>query len=300
MRYWLFLTLLIYFPAEAQKTDNSLQKKIESLIRTHHGKVAVYVKNLKTGRTAAVNADSVYPTASLVKVPILIGIMDKLNRNELQFHQELMYHDSLLYPGVDILGSFKQGEKIHLSKLMMLMTTMSDNTASIWLQLLAGTGTRINEIMDSLGFRYTRVNSRTQGRETERARYGWGQCTAREMATLFERIYRRDIITAAVSDRMLRSLNRNYWDGEAVSHIPPYATIFSKNGALDEYRSEAVLVRGIKSEYVFCVITSQNQDTSWKEDNEAWQLIRQLSSMLWNHFEPSRPWTPPPGADRYY
>jgi beta-lactamase class A len=60
------------------------------------------------------------------------------------------------------------------------------------------------------------------------------------------------------------------------------------------------LVRGIKSEYVFCVITSQNQDTSWKEDNEAWQLIRQLSSMLWNYFEPSRPWTPPPGADRYY
>ena len=154
MRYLLFLSFIISFPGKAQKTDNPLQKKIESLIRTHHGKVAVYVKNLKTGRTAAVNADSVYPTASLVKVPILIGIMDKLNRNELQFHQELIYHDSLLYPGVDILGSFKQGEKIQLSKLMMLMTTMSDNTASIWLQLLAGTGTRINEMINDKNSKY--------------------------------------------------------------------------------------------------------------------------------------------------
>jgi beta-lactamase class A len=33
----------------------------------------------------------------------------------------------------------------------MLMLTMSDNTASLWLQTLAGTGTRINELMDSLG-----------------------------------------------------------------------------------------------------------------------------------------------------
>jgi beta-lactamase class A len=56
-----------------------------------------------------------------------------------------------LYAGVDILGSLKNNEKIELSKVMMLMLTMSDNTASLWLQSLAGTGTRINELMDSLG-----------------------------------------------------------------------------------------------------------------------------------------------------
>jgi beta-lactamase class A len=299
MRTFVILLLLPLF-ASSQKTDLRLQGKIRELIKNYDGEVAVYVKNLKSGRVVSINGDTVYPTASLVKVPILVGIMDKLNRGELQYHQEFIYHDSLLYPGVDILGSFKVGEKIELSKLIMLMTSMSDNTASIWLQLLAGTGTRINFLMDSLGFTHTRVNSRTPGREQIRERYGWGQCTPREMAMLFERIYRGQIISRTVSDRMLRSLNRNYWDGEAVSQIPPYATVFSKNGALNEYRSEAVLVKGITSEYVFCVITNKNRDTSWKEDNKAWMLIRQLSSMLWNYFEPKHQWTPPAGAGRYY
>ncbi len=76
-----------------------------------------------------------------------MGIMDKIQRGELQYHQELIYKDSLLYAGEDILGSFKSGEKIELSKVMMLMLTMSDNTASLWLQSLAGSGARINGIL---------------------------------------------------------------------------------------------------------------------------------------------------------
>lgn len=286
--------------AFAQKQDTRLQKKLEMLIKGHRGDVAIFVKDLRSGRTYTIKADSLYPTASMIKVPILVGIMDKINRKELQYNQEVIYHDSLLYPGVDILGSFKPGEKIELSKLIMLMLTMSDNTASIWLQLLAGTGTRINELMDSLGFVHTRVNSRTHGREEIRAKYGWGHTTPREMATLFERIYRRQIISPAFSDRMLRSLNRNYWDGTALSQIPPEATVFSKNGALNEYRSEVVLVKGTKSEYVFCIITSGNADTSWTSDNEAWNLIRNISSTLWNHFEPGYKWQPPPGSELFY
>src|SRR6202008_2999760 len=108
-------------------------------------------------------------TASLVKIPILVGVMDKIARDELKFHQEITYHDSLLYPGVDLLGSFKSGEKIELSKLLMLMITMSDNTASLWCQSLAGNGPAINGWLETNGFVATRVNSRTPGREANRA-----------------------------------------------------------------------------------------------------------------------------------
>ena len=92
--------------------------------------------------------------------------MDKIQKGELKYDQELVYKDSLLYEGVDILGSFKTGEKIVLKKVIMLMMTTSDNTASLWLQSLAGTGTRINEILDSLGLKNTRVNSRTPDAKT--------------------------------------------------------------------------------------------------------------------------------------
>ena len=281
-------------------SQQKLEKKLNDLVHPFRGNVGLYVKNLHTGKSIAINADSIYPTASMVKIPILVGIMDKINRGELKYHQEIVYNDSLLYPGVDILGSFKSGEKIELGKMMMLMMTMSDNTASRYLQMFAGTGTRINAILDSMGFRNTRVNSKTPGREAIWQQYGWGQTTPREMATLLENIYNGKVISPAASARMIRIINRNYWDAEAVSQVPPYATVFSKSGALDEYRSEVVLVRGVKSAYVFCIITNNNADRSWTYDNEAWKLIRSVSNVLWNFYEPAHQWTPPAGSQVFY
>lgn len=280
--------------------DEKLHHKLVQLISPFHGEVGLYVKNLHSGKTVSINADTVYPTASMVKVPILVGIMDKINRGELQFHQQIVYDDSLLYPGVDILGSFKNGEKIELSKLMMLMMTMSDNTASRYLQMFAGTGTRINQIMDSLGFAVTRVNSRTPGRDDAYKKYGWGQTTPYEMATLLEKIYNGEVISKAASARMVRYIGRNYWDAEAVSQVPPYAAVFSKSGALDAYRSEVVLVRGVQSAYVFCIITNKNADTSWTYSNEAWQLIRAVSNTLWNYYEPKHQWVLPEESEKFY
>ena len=301
VRFSLILFFISVFSYSfSQRTDKKLQQKLADLIQPFHGNTGLYVKNLTNGKTVAFNADSVYPTASLVKIPILIGVMDKINRDKLKFHQEVTYHDSLLYPGVDILGSFKNGEKIELGKLMMLMMTMSDNTASRYLQMLAGTGTDINTVLDSFGFKYTRVNSKTPGREAAREQYGWGQTTPREMATLLESIYNGKIISPAASSRMIRIINRNYWDAEAVSQVPPYATIFSKSGALDEYRSEVVLVRGVRSAYVFCIITNNNEDKSWTYDNEAWKLIRSVSALLWNYFEPGNQWKLPEGSEKFY
>lgn len=283
----------------AQKVDRKLQKEIEQTIKGFNGTIGIYIKNLKNNKTVFVNADTIFPTASIVKVPILIGIMDKINKGELKYHQELRYRDSLLYEGVDILGSFKDTEKIELSKVMMLMLTMSDNTASLWLQSLAGTGTRINQILDSLGFQFTRVNSRTPGREANRTPYGWGQSTPREMATIFEKIYKGEIISKAASDKMLRLLNRNYFDIAAVSQIPPYATVFTKYGAVNETRNEVLLVKGTKANYVFCIMTKNNKDQSWNNNNEAWELTRKISSLLWHYFEPKDKWRADADAKKF-
>ena len=284
-----FLLLLVAFfslcQLFAQKQDKKLQRRVEEAIQGFQGEIGVYIKNLKNGKIVAINADSVFPTASIVKIPILIGVTDKLNRGELDYHQTLVYKDSLLYPGVDILGSFKNDEKIELSKVMMLMLTMSDNTASLWLQSLAGGGTRINQIIDSLGFQVTRVNSRTPGREGARSSFGWGQTSPKEMATVMEKIVNGEIISPERSARMLRLLGRNYWDETAISQIPSDVFIASKNGAVDESRSEVMFVNGRGARYIFAVFTKNNKDQSWKETNEAWVLTRKLSKLVWEHFE---------------
>jgi len=195
-----------------------------------------------------------------------------------------VYKDSLLYAGVDILGSFKTNEKIELSELLMLMLTVSDNTASLWLQTLAGTGTCINELMDSLGLAVTRVNSRTPGRENNRAQYGWGQTTPREMALLMEKIVNKEVVSTSASEKMLRLLGRNYWDEEAISQIPTDVFIASKSGAVDASRNEVLFVNGKKCRYLFCICTKNNADKSWEANNEAWVLTKKISGLLWEYF----------------
>jgi len=281
-----FLLVLPLF-ALAQKSDKKLQTKLQEAISGFNGNIGIYVKNLRSGKTVSINADSVFPTASIVKVPILLGIMDKINKGELNYDSSLVYKDSLLYEGEDILGSFKSNEKIALKKVIMLMLTTSDNTASLWLQSIAGKGTRINEILDSLGLKNTRVNSRTPGRENNRTQYGWGQTTPSEMAKLFEMIYKNQVISPAVSEKMQRVLGRNFWDAEALSQIPTFIEVFSKNGAVNASRSEVLLVNAPHNPYIFSIFTKNNKDVGWGESNEAWLVTRKISKILWEYFEPA-------------
>ncbi len=281
----LILCSFLLSSLKAQKTDKKLQRQMEELIKGFQGDIGVYVKNLKNNKTVSINADTIFPTASMVKIPILVGTMDKINKGELDYHQQLKYRDSLLYAGVDILGSFKDTERIEVGHVVMLMLTMSDNTASLWLQSLAGTGTRINQLLDSLGFQHTRVNSRTPGRETNRSLYGWGQTTPKEMATLMEKMVKGEIISKERSAQMLRLLGRNYWDEYALSQIPSDVFVASKGGAVDQTRDEVLYVNGRGASYVFCICTKNNKDQSWnRATNEAWEVTRKVSKLLWDHF----------------
>lgn len=281
------LLLLFCLPVflKAQKTDKRLEEKLKETISGYQGDIGIYVKNLRSGKTVAINADTIFPTASIVKVPILVGIMDKIEKGELKYDSTLTYKDSLLYAGSDILGSFKNDEKILLKKVIMLMLTTSDNTASLWLQSLAGGGARINEIMDGLGLKETKVNSRTPGREGFRALYQWAQTTPREMGFLFEKIYNSEVFSATACERMMRCLGRNYWDeNEAISQIPPTIEVFSKNGCVNASRSEVMIVNAPRNPYVFCIFTKNNKDQRWVHDNEAWATARKLSKILWEYY----------------
>jgi beta-lactamase class A len=282
--------LFIFFTAAAQKTDKQLQKQIETLVVGFHGEIGIYVYDLQKNRSASFHADSLFPTASIVKIPIMIGIMDRIRNGELDFHQVMIYKDTLNYdPGEDVLASFRPDEKIQLSKLLLLSLSLSDNTASLMLQGLAGGGLRINQLLDSLGFRDTRVNSRTPGREKDREIYGWGQTTPREMASLMEKIEQGEILSRRSSERMLRTLGRQYWDEEAISQIPPNVFVASKSGAVDQSRNEVLYVNAPHA-YIFSVFTKNNTDQSWDYNNEAWVFTRKLSALLFRYYNPDFKW----------
>lgn len=278
----------------------SLQSKLERAAAGFRGVVGVHVRHLTTGEEAGIRSDETFPAASLVKVPILIGLFAKIEAGELAYRGPLRTEDRhRKRDGEDLVGRFEVGARTHPAELAMLMCAFSDNSASLWCQELAGGGAAVNAWLGTAGFPLTRVNSRVPGREADFERFGWGETSPREMAGLLERLHARRALSPAADEQMLRLLSRTYWSGEALSAVPPEVHVASKQGALDRSRSEVLLVDGRNGPYVLCVITKEQQDTSWDHDNEGFVLLRTLSRLAYEHFEPESRWRPPAGNARY-
>ena len=291
------LLLLALASCASPPPSTPLQQKIETATVGFRGEVGVYVRHFTTGETAALRPDELFPTASLVKIPILLALFDRIAKGGLDYHKPLVYDAKRRYDD-EFSGAFRDGSKVTPRDLCFLMISASDNTASLWLQELAGTGVAINGWL-ARGFEETRVNSRTPGREKDREALGWGETTPREMAELFALVRDGRAAGPGESEEIERILGRSYWDGEALSQIPPRVRVLSKQGAVNKSRSETAVVHGPSGDYVFCVITRNQADESWDASNEGFELLRRISRILWQHFEPGSAWKPAPGSEKY-
>ena len=282
-------------PTPAERMDTALVTKLERLAEGFHGQVGVYVRHLPSGATAAISADSVFPTASMIKVPLLLTLYDRVERGELDLASIQRRPETLQYQYVestDVVGYMATGDSLPLSELAFLMLTVSDNVASLWIQALVGGGGAVNEWLAGHGFRDTRVNSRTPGREEARSVYGWGQTTPREIAAALVMIRQGRAVGPHASESMYRMLTNSYWKNEALSQIPPTVQVASKQGFVDRSRSEVVLVNAPRGDYVLAVITKDQADTTYAETNEGYRLIRAVSRAVYEHFNPDDPWRP--------
>ncbi len=290
--FFVVSSLLLVSIGNAQEIDKKLQIGLEEVTRGFHGVAGVYVYNLKTGKEAGINADTIFPTASIVKVPIMAGIFNKIAEEELSLNDTLLYRDNRVYGGSGLMQFFKDSTYTDLRTLVSLMITYSDNVTSIWSQELAGGGVEINKLMEIMGFEHTRINSRTEGRKEIWEKYGWGQTTPNEMANLLIKIRNREVVNEAASDEMYRMLTNSFYTDYSLSQIPPYVQTAAKQGMVNKSRSELVMVNAPHGDYVFYIATKENEDNSWQYDNEAWVLQRKISSYLWNYFEPEYNWKP--------
>lgn len=288
----LFSALLVG-PGEShaqEVPDPVLQSRIQERAQGFRGQVGVYVRHLETGASAGLQADSLFPSASMVKLPLLVSLYDHVERGLLDLDSRLAYDDSLFYGAKDdgdIVNTLRPGETVTLSKLAFFMISISDNTASLWIQGLV-TGADVNRWLGEHGFRDTRVNSRVEGRRGDWERYGWGQTTPREMAELLVMVRDGRAVSTEASEAMYRTLTSIYWDDEALSSVPARVQVASKQGAVSASRSEVLLVNAPTGDYVLCVITKDQEDRSWEPDNEGYVLLRDISRIVYEHFEHRR------------
>jgi beta-lactamase class A len=87
------------FAAEADRTvgpgvlwNQKLQSKVMSIVKDFDGEVGVYVKDLDTGMSYSMNSDTYWYLASNVKLFILIEILRKIEKGEMNYTDPIQIH----------------------------------------------------------------------------------------------------------------------------------------------------------------------------------------------------------------
>jgi beta-lactamase class A len=258
--------------------DTLLEAELRRLVSRVRGRAAVYARRLGTDQEVSINADEVFPTASMIKIPLLVGLFGAIEEGRLGLMDDLPYDETLATPGAgDVLDKLQPGETVALWRIAGLMIMLGDHAAARWVQQLVG-GEPVNEWLAAQGFEQTRVNGRVVGREDAYESYGWGQSTPEELSRLLIMIRNGDAVGEAASENMYRLLSRNWWPMGAKSAIPSTVNVAAKAGLVRDARAEIVLVNAPAGDYVLCVMTAAGSDGRL-DGGDA--LIRAASAAVW-------------------
>lgn len=277
----------------ARADTAALRSRLDSIASAHRGVVGYAVHNIDTGERLERRGDEPFPTASLIKVPILVTVFDLVERGQLSLGDQLTLLRIDKVPGAGILQYMHDNAVVTINDAAWLMTTISDNTATNLL-LDRIVIRRVWEKMEALGLPRTKVHAKSYLRMSSVAmdssvKYGLGVSTPNEMARLFALLAAGKAVSAKADSTMLDILGHND-DYELLQRHVEGLTVPHKTGATDQERTECALFP-LQSRVVACVFTKENQDQRWLLDNEA-QLTMARMGRLISAAWPRRPASP--------
>lgn len=244
----LLLAALLATPAAAALSVNkkNLEQEIERIRRAFPGEMAVYMKNLSTGDEIALDADRVYETFSVIKVPIMIEVLRRVEKGELSLSDRTTLRASDARWPTGVLYALDPGLQPTLKDLVTLMIIISDNAATDILADKAGRA-NVTQTLQSLGLkkttieysdldydrawlgsldprflhataeqimsfpfeRYSDAQADEAFRRTIEARNVYfGHSTAREMGRLFEMMAKGELVSKQASQLMIAILKK--------------------------------------------------------------------------------------------
>ncbi len=274
-------------PAEAA---DELAAAIQPLVDAHEGDVTVAIKNLKTGESYEHHADKPMPTASLIKFPLMIAAYQAMADGKLKPDQMITLKDSDKVPGSGILTEhFSGGDQISLRDAIRLMIVYSDNTATNLVINQVGLKP-VAELMEKLGCPETKLNSKVFLRDTSifpdrSKKYGLGSTTAADMVKLLEMLQSGRLVSEDASKKMLEHMYACD-DKLKFRRYLPNVKIAHKSGSVNTTRCEAGLIDCPEGPIALCVMTNDNKDQSWGEDNAAEILCGRIAQLAYRRFNP--------------
>src|ERR1700752_2292534 len=88
----------------AAHEDLELDHQLQAIAAAHHGKVAVYAEDLKTGQTAGLEADEPVKTASTIKMGILLDAAEQIRAGHASLDEKLVLNHENQVEGSGVLG----------------------------------------------------------------------------------------------------------------------------------------------------------------------------------------------------
>jgi len=258
-------------PALARADTAALHRTLDSIADAHHGIVGYTIHNLETGERLERRGDETFPTASLIKVPILVTVYDLVAKGQLALTDPLTVLRIDQVGGAGVLQYMRPGLTISVADAAWLMATISDNTATnLLVDRIAAR--RVWQKMEALGLPHSKVHGRSMNAIARVSvdsaeKYGLGVTTPNEMAALFELLARGKAVNAQADSAMLDVLEHNE-DSDLLQRFTGGVRAAHKTGATDRVRTECTLWY-LSSRVVACVLTRENADTRWVLDNEA-------------------------------
>lgn len=307
--------------------DAQLDSQLKAIAAAHHGKVAVYAHDLRTGRTAALAADEPVKTASTIKLGILLDAAEQIRAGTASFDEKLVLTKENQAPGSGVLGQLTTPLTLTLRDVLQLMVVVSDNTAANMAIDRLGLE-HINATLRAAGLKQTALYKKifvpaTSPMSAEQqsgvAQFGLGKTTAREMASIMERfaecrlaldggaVLPGDGLLCGAMLHMLRSQQDR--DGipryiEALDTSGHGSAIANKTGALDQVRNDVALIATKDGPLVIAAFTWDNADQRWTGDNEGQKTLGRLAQAVVGRWAPDGldagafPWDDPLASER--
>jgi beta-lactamase class A len=289
----IFLVITLQQSVSAQ-SDTTLQTQLQMLIAGYQGDVAVYAEDLHSGRTVAINADALVPTASTIKLTVLFEALKQIQDGRKHWNDPLLLTKANQVEGSGVLTQFDTPLTITLKDALTMMVVVSDNTATN----MAIDDLGLKNIDDRIGWMglqntwlYKKVfMDPVPPVPADQPKFGLGKTTAREMAAVMRRFATCDLNAPGVttppseSDRALCDVAMNMLKGqterEGISRYLGNLTVASKGGAIDAARSDVGIVYAKNGPILISVYTYNNKDQTWTPDNPGRLMIAKISKAI--------------------
>ena len=134
-----------------------LERRLRMLANSIDAEWGIYVRFLDRGDEIGIDADRMIDTMSLIKVPILVALMRRVDRGEVDLGRRITLEEDHKRLGTGVLRLFDAGASFTLHDAARIMIVVSDNTATDLCLEAAGGVDGVNACLSELEIKGVRV-----------------------------------------------------------------------------------------------------------------------------------------------